>query len=301
MVYRSWCVSVTCKLHGFVIFIIIMESLKAKEIKYHILKNNEKVNFAPFPYLRDADGDKIMWSVSPNHGRSYVVDKDKGKYIISKGNGLSYTQYKSIYTSEYGNNIWGLSLREDAERDFLLGLEIQSLGIKTNTMECVLELEYTVQLTNGVIIKPVLLQYSVECPYRIYDTAYMPKVELEKQVNKWERLNKKDYDKPYLIAADILVSNLRTMHSNNILHNAIHPHNYTWALELLDFELSYSPRHPYLKREDNEQVAILMKREILQTYEVIKHIAFGIGDNIDYAQVDNIFDEYGFDLSKLKV
>ena len=40
-----------------------------------------------------------------------------------------------------------------------------------------------------------------------------------------------------MIAADLLLHNLQILHKNEILHNAISEQNYTWALELLDFEL----------------------------------------------------------------
>lgn len=94
-----------------------------------------------------------MYSLSPNHGRSFLIGRNNdGKFIISKGNGLSYTQYKMLNTGEFGNDTWGLLLRNDAIRDFTLGMEINSLGIKTNQMEYVLELEKILYLRMAILL-----------------------------------------------------------------------------------------------------------------------------------------------------
>ena len=70
-----------------------------------------------YPYLRFEHGDKTMWQVSPIHGRSYVVGRtDNGRYVVSKGNGLGYTQLNFLYTSEQSTDVWGLLLKEDALR-----------------------------------------------------------------------------------------------------------------------------------------------------------------------------------------
>ena len=52
-------------------------------------------------------------------------------------------------------------------------LLVYALGIKTNHMEYVLELDVELDLPNGHKVKPCLLQYDVECPYRICDAAFM--------------------------------------------------------------------------------------------------------------------------------
>ncbi len=224
---------------------------------------------------------------------------EDGKYIVSKGNGLSYTQYQHLHSAEFGNNTWGVLLKNDACRDFTLGMEISQLGIKTNVMNYVLELDKNILLTNGHTITPVLLQYTVECPYRICDTAYMRRSEIEKQVGKWKLFDKWNCSNYHLIAAHILIDNLRILHDNEILHNAIHPQNYTWALELLDFELACSPSHPYSNEEDISRVKDLYSREIIQTYDVINHIAWSLGETFDYKTIDNIFLQYGFDLATM--
>ena len=278
--------------------ILIMNSISASEYNYQILCMNdtcEKVH----PLLRDINGSKLMYLISPHHGRSYVMSICNDKYIVSKGNGLSYTQHGFLNSGEFGDDTWGLLLRKDAIRDYNLGFEISDLGIKTNTMEWVVELETDIILPNMCRLHPILLQYSVECPYRICDTAYMTRDTLFDIVKKWPTSHK--FNKPYLIAADILVHNLRTLHDNQILHNAIHPQNYTWALELLDFELSCSPQYPYDSDDDRRHAKELFTREIIQTYDIINHIAWSLNEQIDYSAVDNIFDEYGFNLSSLKV
>ena len=262
--------------------------------------NNAKERI--YPYLRSNYGDKDLVCLSPLHGRSYVVGKtDNGRYIISKGNGLSYTQYGFLHTGEFFDGTWGLLLRQDAERDFIMGQEIEALGIKTNHMEYVIELQTEVQLTNGHILKPVLLQYDVECPYRISDAPFMIQEQIQSEVSKWERLNDKGYDKSYLIAANVLIHNLRILHDHQILHNAISEQNYTWALELLDFELACSLAHPYTSEDDQRHVKDLFPREILHTYNIINYIACVLHEDINYATVDALFKEYGFDLQQYKV
>ncbi len=115
------------------------------------------------PYLRLANGDKEIFCPSPLHGRSYVVGRmNNGRYIVSKGNGLCYTEHCFLHTGEFYDGVWGLLLRQDAERDFILGQEIESIGIKTNHMEYVLELDMIITLPNGHIVKPCLLQYDVD-------------------------------------------------------------------------------------------------------------------------------------------
>ena len=254
-----------------------------------------------YPYFRSADGKLTMECISPLHGRSFVMaQRPDGKYVVSKGNGLSYTQCHSLRTGEFGNNIWGLIPKQDAIRDFILGQECAGLGIRTNHMEYVLELEKEITLSNGCIVKPVLLQYTVECPYRICDAPFMPVKLLNKEVEKWENFNSKGYDTRYLIAADVLVRNLRKLHDNEFLHNAIHIQNYTWALELLDFELACSPKHPYDEETDRRYAKDLFQREILYTYEVINYIAWCLDEHVRHKMIDDVFKEYGFDLIRLK-
>lgn len=276
-----------------------MQEFKCSECRFSLLRQAGSEKKA-YPYLRDADGDKVMWQVSPYHGRSYVVaeDKERGRYVVSKGNGLSYTQYTFLNTGERDDETWGLLLEQDATRDFDLGMEIKRLGIRTNEMECVLVLDKPVMLTNGHIIRPVLLQYNVECPYRISDVAYMPRAELVKHVNGWERLNARGFDKKHLIAANVLISNLHTLHANGILHNAISTHNYTWALELVDFELACSPKHPYTSEDDARHVKDYFDREVIFTYDVINHIAASLGEMVDNNAVNSLLEDYGLCLSK---
>ena len=268
----------------------------------HQIINSSNPSQEAYPYLRCQNGDKDMYCLSPLHGRSYVVGRtDNGRYIVSKGNGLSYTQYPFINTHEFGDDTLGLLLQKDAERDFVMGQEIEALGIKTNHMEYVLELQTEVCLTNGHILKPVLLQYDVECPYRISDALFMTEKQIYDEVSKWEKMIDKDYDRSYLIAADVLIRNLRILHDHQILHNAISEQNYTWALELLDFELACSPAHPYTSEDDQRHVKDLFPREVLQTYNIINYIAGVLHEDINYAAVDALFKEYGFDLKQFKV
>lgn len=278
-----------------------MRKYKANVVEYDILLENG--SNVVYPYLRAENGDKDVFCVSPNHGRSFLVGKNNDRFIISKGNGLSYTQHAFLNTREMGIDSWGLLLESDAVRDFQLGVEVASLGVKTNQMEYVLKMkkEFILPDINLAPITPVLLQYSVESPYRISDAAYMTDQEIRSEISKWDKLNDKGFKEYYLIAANVLIRNLRILHNNNVLHNAIHEQNYTWALELLDFELACSPKYPYSSEDDMRHAKDLFDREIMQTYVIINHIAWVLQEKIDYARVDTLFDEYGFDLEKYNV
>lgn len=278
-----------------------MQIVRCVNLVYRTIRSSNS-SAKVFPYLRHKKGDKEMLCPSPHHGRSYIVGKtDDGRHVISKGNGLNYTQFRFLNTGEFGDDTWGLLLRQDAERDFIMGQEIEALGIKTNHMEYVIELEQEILLPNGHTLKPVLLQYDVECPYRICDAPFMTQEQIQREVAKWKKMNDKGYDKAHLIAANVLIHNLRILHDNEILHNAIQEQNYTWALELLDFELACSPAHPYTKEDDRRHVKDLLPREITHTYIIINYIAGVLREKIDFVVVDALFAEYGFDLEKYAV
>lgn len=256
-----------------------------------------------YPYLRNATGNEIMFSVSPLHGRSFISGRhDNGRTIVTKGNGLCYSQYPFLYTPEMPTDVWGLLLKEDALRDYYCCQDVQALGIKTNQMECVMELDYPIFIEQtGKIIKPVILQYNVECPYRICDAAFMEHSQIEQEVAKWQQYNHKGYSQNHMIAAEVLISNLRTMHDHEVLHNAIHDQNYTWALELLDFELCRTPQHPYTKEDYERHVPDLYSREVIQTYVVINYIAGVLREETDFKAIDNLWRDYGFDLNGLSL
>ena len=279
----------------------IITSKSAHRCQFEIVFCTDSCNKI-FPYLCCKSGDKEIFCPSSLHGRSFVVGRtDNGRYIISKGNGLSYTQYCFLNTGEFYDDTWGLLLRQDAERDFILGQEIEALGIKTNHMEYVLELDLEIPLPNGHKVKPALLQYSVECPYRICDAAFMTQEQIQAEVSNWACINKRGYKKAHMIAANVLIHNLQVLHGHGILHNAIHEQNYTWALELLDFELACSPTHPYANEDNMRHVKDLFPREIMQTYVIINYIAGVLREEIDYSKVDELFAEYGFNLENYRI
>ena len=278
----------------------VMRNFKCSSIPYTSLLEVSGLNTKVYPYLRDEDGVENMWNIGPLHGRSFVVGRhDDGRYVVSKGNGLCYSKHTFLYTQEMATDVWGLLLKEDAFRDFNCCLDIQALGIKTNQMECIVELEVPLHIEQtNVDIKPILLQYNVECPYRICDAAFMDKSQIEYEVKKWETLNVWGYDQHYLIAAEVLINNLQVMHSHQVLHNAIHEQNYTWALELLDFELARTPQHPYSKADYERHVGMLCEREIIQTYIIINYIANVLREEIDFKVVDDIFKRHQVDIDK---
>ncbi len=275
-----------------------MNKYNATKEQYRIILNNDN-DCEIYPYLRSIDGnDANMYLVSPLHGRSYVVGKKENRYIISKGNGLSYSNLQFLNTHELGTDSWGLLLKQDAKRDFIVGNEVRALGIKTNHMEYVLELQKYVLFQDGTQLKPVLLQYNVECPYRISDAPFMINGEIKKWVSTWNSMCKKSHEHYYLMAADVLIRNLHILHSNKILHNAISIQNYTWALELLDFELAHSPNYPKTSEDAKRHIPILFDREIIHTYEIIVYIAGCLHEQINFDIVDKMFENYGFDLKK---
>lgn len=276
-----------------------MRKESALTYPYSVVLNNKNKDLTIYPYLRNPSGDKEMFCVSPIHGRSYIVGQhDDGRYVVSKGNGLNYTQHSFLNTGEMGNDTWGLLLRQDAVRDFKVGIEIADLGIKTNIMEYVVALDVNVRCPKGNVIQPYLLQYSVECPYRIADAPFMSIEKIREEVDKWDDVNDRHYKEKYMIAANVLIRNLNVLHSHGILHNAIQESNYTWALELLDFELSSSPSYPYEREDYQRHVMDLFPREITHTYCIINYIAGVLHESVNFAKVDDLFLDYGFDISK---
>lgn len=276
-----------------------MKKFQAKEVPFEIVSLQTGCKNV-YPFVRHRDGDKTIFCVSPIHGRSFVIgQKENGRWIVSKGNGLSYTTQPFIDVSENDYYIWGALSKECASRDYDIGNEINAFGIKTNKMEAVIELN--IQLKDkDRFIKPCLLQYEVECPYRLCDYPFMSRNEHKNVVASWFNMGS-SYTEPYLIAADILVRNLQLLHKNNIMHNAIHVQNYTWALELLDFESSRTDKYPYINSDYENNVLLLMNGEIMKTYEIINYIGWCIGDKVDYNKIDMIFDHYGFNLEKYKL
>lgn len=256
-----------------------------------------------YPFIIDDHGEKEMYNISPIHCRSFIVGRhEDGRYIVTKGNGLAYSTHTFLYTPEMPTDVWGLLRKEDALRDFYCGQDVQALGIKTNQMECVIELDYPIYIPQTQeTLNPYILQYSVECPWRIADAGFMTQDQIWAEVAKWERMNDKCFQEDYLVAANVLIRNLRILHDNGVLHNALTYENLTWALELLDFELCHTPQHPYDKEDYVRHVPVLFDREIIDTYKLINYIAGILHQPVDFKVIDNLFLEYGFDLSKFKV
>lgn len=278
----------------------MLSRMRATRYPYKVICQNYDIEFQPYPYFRSENGDKDVYVVSPQHGRSFLIGKQGENYIISKGNGLSYTSYNILSTDDFDDHIWGLLFKNAAIRDFFIGTEVAKMGVRTNKMCCVMELQHDIKINND-IIHPCLLQYMVESPYRLSDFPYMTKLQVRKAVEKWVKKNEDKDKKKHIIAANILIKNLRILHSNHVLHNAIHLQNYTWALELLDFELSRTNNYRYNSQEDEVASERLYKREIMQTYEIIYNIAAFLKEEICFHEIEKIFDKYGFELSRLKI
>ena len=276
-----------------------MKRYRAKALQYDLLYskvNQEKI----YPLVRDDFGDEQIFCISPIHGRSFVVGKkNNGNWIISKGNGLSYSTHSFVDVSESDNYIWGCLSREDAVRDYKIGNEVRDLGIRTNVMEAVLELDCQL-IDKGKSIRPCLLQYEVQCPYRLCDFPFMPNSMRRKIIESWMFFDSK-YSEMYLIAAEVLIRNLRILHENNVIHNALHIQNYTWALELLDFESSRTENMPYNNSEYEHNIMMLLNGEIMKTYEIVNYIGWCLGEAVDYYKIDSIFKDFGYNLNNYKL
>ena len=113
-----------------------MQQLRSKDYNYQVILSNNNSTTC-YPLFR-GKGDIVILNPSPLHGRSYVVGRlNDNRFVVSKGNGLCYSHYSLLHTGECFDDTWGLLLRQDAERDFFMGQEIEALGIKTNHMEYV--------------------------------------------------------------------------------------------------------------------------------------------------------------------
>lgn len=276
-----------------------MRKYQAKEVPCNILFSQINCKNV-YPFIRDESGNKSIYCISPIHGRSFLIcQQENGRWVVSKGNGISYSMHSFIDVSTADNYVWGALLKENAIRDYNIGNEVRNMGIKTNQMHAVIELDIQL-IDKGTIVTPCLLQYEVECPYRLCDYPFMPPNTLKKIVTSWSSLESK-YSEAYLIAAEVLVRNLQILHDNKAMHNALHVQNYTWALELLDFESSRTEQYPYSNLEYEKQALMLMDGEIMKTYEIINYIGWCLGGKIDYAKIDSIFKDYGFNLSYYKV
>lgn len=254
----------------------------------------EKIDI--YPLVRCDTGETDIFCVSPIHGRSFVLSHNSdGRWIVGKGNGLSYTSHPFILTSSINGDTWGGLSLDSAVRDYNIGNQVRELGIKTNIMDCVVALDRSI-IVNGEFRQSALLQYSVECPYRISDFGFIPKDELKYHLDRWQSGASNEL---YMYAARVFIQNLRVLHDNNIMHNAMHPINYTWALELVDFEASRSDKYPYSNAEYEAFVPMLIEAEIIQVYEIINYVAWCLGEQVNYHKVEDLFNEYGFTLNPL--
>lgn len=268
-----------------------MKILRASKYPFSIKLSNPNCGEI-YPFFRDDNGDIEIRLVSPQHGRSYVVGQTtNGRWIISKGNGLSYSSQPYLCTPEQNRDIWGLLLERDGVRDFHIGNQVASLGILTNKMEYVIELDHTIRVQNNTL-NPILLQYSVKCPYRISDAQFIAEDIYMSYVKLWSETFGINKNLPFhLQAAEVLCSNLSRLHRNKLLHNAITSQNYTWALELLDFELSCSPKYPYELVDYQRHHLDLFEREKLHTYQIIIDIAGILKEDVNWESIESIFNK----------
>lgn len=259
------------------------------------------VNAELFPLIV-SNRKKHMVGIAPTpmHGRSVVVshDRQSQRYIAIKGCGLTYSPYTFVSTGEFNDHVWGATKKQAALREYVAGRFISDLGIRTNQMQAVFELEESEMITmqGKRRIRPTIVQYSVESPYRIGDIPFLDRKQVMNCIDRWSSY-KVDYPTTaHLVAAEILFGAIRQMHSSNVLHNAIDQHNLTLALELLDFEMSSTPNMPY-PRKDQRDVARLMPREVMHAFEIVSFIAFYLREKTNDKKLLQLMEKNGFESS----
>lgn len=55
----------------------------------------------------------------------------------------------------------------------------------------------------------VIIKQNCKCPYRICDFPFMTRQQVNHEIEKWEISNMRNYKKKHLIAADVLINNLK--------------------------------------------------------------------------------------------
>lgn len=260
-----------------------------------ILFTQEDIIYYPFFISGSSEG-VFVEVPSPLHGRSIIADYDKktNRFIITKGNGLTYFPFGFITTQELEGFAWGYLRQEDAIRDYSTGLYVESLGLSTNKMEAVFTLEPLTIRSFGMskTVNPTILQYNVLCPYRLADIPFLSRNTVKKYLKLW--FNFSEEKEFHCIAAEIFLKNLKVMREHDVLHNAIHSQNYTLALELVDFELSRSPITPYGSPEDEKNYPHLMDREIIQSLEIVNYVAFQLDESLNVKKLNKLMLKYGF-------
>jgi hypothetical protein len=277
-----------------------MKIIVEEKIIVNFILGNSAIKLFPFVKTSNNNGIKKK-TASPLHGRSLIANYNKTKniYTIIKGCGLTYYPYGFIYTEEFDDHIWGFLTKEAALRDFNCGNFIRELGVSTNFQQAIYELE-TIPLLrfNKPVntINPIILQYTVKCPFRLADIPYMNKNKVYDFVGNWKNNFKSKYDKLHCIAAEVMLRNIRIMHENETLHNSISIQNYTLLLELVDFETSRTPQTNYSSKEDENNWQVLKKREVIQTLEIINYLAFIFKEKIEVKKLNNIMKINGFEI-----
>ncbi len=255
-----------------------------------------------FPFLKTRNNNGIeKKTASPLHGRSLIANYNKIKktYTIIKGCGLTYYPYGFIDTEEFDDHIWGFITKEAALRDFNCGNFIRELGVSTNFQQAIYELETIplLRFNNPVTsINPIILQYTVNCPFRLADIPYMSKNKVYNFVGNWKKIFKSKHGKLHCIAAEVMLRNIRIMHENETLHNSISIQNYTLLLELVDFETSRTPQTNYSSIENEINWRFLKKREVIQTLEIVNYLAFIFKENIEVKKLNNLMKINGFEI-----
>ena len=82
-----------------------MINFRASYYNFSELLSDKSIKTNPFPLLRNDEGSELIYCVSPLHGRSFVVNRNGERWIISKGNGLSYSSAAFLDTSKVNGDL----------------------------------------------------------------------------------------------------------------------------------------------------------------------------------------------------
>ena len=70
---------------------------------------------------------------------------------------------------------------------------------------------------------------------------------------------------------------------------------------MVDFEASRTDNYPFSNPEYERNVLLLKNGEIMKTYEIINYIGWCLGEELDFAKIENIFNYYGFELEQYRI
>jgi hypothetical protein len=266
-----------------------LNSIRLTKLDDYLIKKNSDNQNKIYPFLieKNSKSRNCGYIVSSFHGRSIIVDYNnkEDKYIILKGCGLTYTSNNFINCNEYKDygHLWGYLDYESANRDFTIGNYCKTIGINTGDYQYVIKLNHKISASKLRNLYPYLLQYSVKCPFRLYDLPLIDKTFAYKHLDVVKK-SKLTY---YESFAKILFNQLLILHNNNVFYNGINPMNISAQCELLDWESSRTDTMPYRDSFEKEYHKLL-GREILNIFNVCYFISIFTKEKYSPQKIEKI-------------